>query len=120
MLRIIRNGKVVQTSRYFGQGDSITLPDGTVIQFWLGSELEKPDSMMVEGIDYPTGTPTACQWCGDRLLMSPGNSRHRDIRTFHFVAGGFQTLASCMKEECHEQFMNRARTLSRDPGVIHP
>lgn len=120
MLRVIRDGQVIESVRFFGQGDSVTLADGTVIQFWLGSELEKPDGMMVEGLDYPIGTPTKCQTCGDSLPMSPGNSRHRDIRTFHFVAGGFETLATCMKEDCSARFMDRARVLSRDPSVIHP
>lgn len=120
MLRIIRDGVVIEAVRHFGQGDSVTLSDGTIIQFWLGSSTEKPDGLMVEGIDYPIGTPTKCQFCNDQLLMSPGNSRHRDIRCFPFLDGTFEYVASCMKEPCYEQFMDRARKLSRDPAVIHP
>jgi hypothetical protein len=118
MYRIIQNGRVVDIGQC-GMGSSIQLEDGTIIQLWIGSMDERPENLMVEGVDYPIGTPTKCQHCNKNLPMAPLSYHYRDIRSFVFLDGTIERIASCMNEECHTKFMNRARALSRDPNVRH-
>lgn len=103
MLRVIRDGKVIQSVRYFGDGDSITLEDGTLIQFAIGAHCPA-----IEGIDYPFGLPKTCGQCGCKI------SWKADIRGFRHLDGTLEHVSTCGKEECQEGFMNKARALATE------
>jgi len=118
MLRIIRDGQVIQTVASFNQGDQVTLDDGTIIQSYLTAD-GPSEEMFVAGIDFSLDTPRVCQFCETRLLLAPRHSRHRDIRRFQMNDGTVTWVATCMGQACLEQFSARCRQLSRDPNVQH-